>query len=159
MTLRDLTIAGSSAIGINFTTGKALHVERCMVGGPAIGIYSLGSGNLFVRDSTVSGSASHGIIFLPDSNSATATVEHCRLTGNGGIGLIVVRGLATVHDSVFAENDVGVGVSNGLSGPAELNIDSCVSANNGYGILVTNPEATLRLSNTTVTDNTNFGIE
>jgi hypothetical protein len=158
--LRGLTIdgAGASANGINVVSVGTLHVESCVItgftGGDAghgNGVFFGSAGNLFVKDAIVRGNGFVGIFVAPASGTAKASIEHCRLEGNA-FGLDSYTNAATtVRDSV-ASGNVNEGFLAEHGG--ELNIESCVAANNGIGILSgVVPAALVRVSNTTVTDN------
>lgn len=160
--LAGLRVQGlGGTYGITFNTGQALSVTNCSVSGfPLAGIYSVGSGSLNVEDTTVRDSGA-GIVFSPSANTATASMNRVRAEGNGGGGLAVIRGLATIRDSVAVGNESGIIVSNlgGSPASAELHVESCVVSNNVYGITVTNANTRLYLSDSTVADNSGIGIE
>jgi hypothetical protein len=89
---------------------------------------------------------------MPSSGTANASVDRCRLERNQW-GLIAnPGGLASVRRSVASGNvDAGFQIQGG-----ELNIERCVTANNAFGVF--SWSGTMRVSNTTITDNTAGGV-
>lgn len=161
--LRGLTVnnLGLSGVSVAFTSGATLHVESCVLNGPSNGGAVIGIqatvGNLELKDSFVRGNAL-GILM----GNAFATVERARIEGN-------VRGLdiqtgsrVTVRDSVISGNlDIGVLVFSNGSSPIDMNIENCMISNNGYGIDAARTSTgviAVRISNSTVTNNSNVGI-
>jgi hypothetical protein len=155
--LRGLTInsqGGSS--GITFTSGKALHVENCEVNGfQGPGIVSSSTGSLFITDSILRGNAD-GIAVNGSSNSGVS-IDHVRLEGNTGFGLLVDTGKVSLADSVISGSNTNLqAVSNGTV--TDVNVENCVVANSSTGVAIFvnalgGGSTTLRLSNSTVTDN------
>jgi hypothetical protein len=151
--LRGLTIdeAGAAADGINVVAAGTLFVESCVITGSANnGIRFASSGNLFVKDTIIRGMGNVGIWVIPSSGTARASIDHCRLEGNGYGLFSDLNGATTVRDSVASGNSLyGFLAQSG----GELNIESCVAANNVTGIASFNGGTLVRVSNTTVTDN------
>jgi len=158
--LRGLTInnQGSTLGGILYSSGGTLHVESCVVSGfsSGAGLFSNGPGNLEIKDSIMRGDA-NGIFVQPLSGTATASIEKVRLescsTGLGaGSGSTV-----TVRGSIASGNETGFSAASVDSRPAELNLEKCVASNNSMdGISALSGStgvATVRLSNSTVTNN------
>ncbi len=78
-------------------------------------------------------------------------------------GLFVSSGKASIADSV-ASGNTSVGIEAGAPSPsftAEVNVESCLVANNAGNGIVSGPATTntVRVSNSTVTDNATFGLE
>jgi hypothetical protein len=155
--LRGLTIngvGGSTGNGIRFISGAALHVESCVINGfnngsvTVAGILSNSTGQLFVKD-TISRGNDEGI----EVNQGQASLDQVRMEGNLD-GLFAAGGKTSVRNSVASGNTFDGFVSAGAS--TELNIENCMAANNSSGI--SEALATVRISNCTVTDNTNFGV-
>jgi parallel beta helix pectate lyase-like protein len=150
--LRGLTINSAGGTnGINFTSGAALHVENCVVGGfvgngdvLAAGILSSSTGQLFVAD-TVARENFDGVYVT----NGTLSADRCRMEKNSNLALAVdTSGKVSIRQSVASGNIYGFVVATG-----ELNIDDCLVANNsGSGILTQNG-AVVRVSNSTITDN------
>ena len=162
--LRGLVLNGGSGNGIQVNTVGTLFVESCVISGfsgadatHGSGIIFVSAGNLFVKDTIVRANGYGAIGIAPASGTAKASIDRCRLEANT-FGLYVLPFVvATVRDSV-ASGHAGPGfgadqVPGAGTGGGELNIENCLSANNLIGI-VSYPFALVRVSNTTVTDNT-----
>jgi hypothetical protein len=161
--LRGLTVnnQGSIQSGIVFITGGTLHVENCVINGfsgpnGASGVQLVGpGGRLEVKDSIIRGSGI-GILVLPSSGMAFAAVDQVRLE-RCGEGLSAGKGsTVTVRNSVASGNGNGFDAG-ALGGTVELNLDNCIASNNSaIGIVVSSVSggfATVRVSNSTITDN------
>ena len=147
--LRGLTLnRGGGSDGIVFQSGAALHVENCIINGFSSGIYVIdtagASARLFVKD-TICRRNVNGIF----SNAGRASLDHVRLEQNF-YGLYA-QGSGT---RVSIADSVASGNTHGLFAPrGELNIEDCLVANNvGTGI-GSSGGATVRVSNSTVTNN------
>jgi hypothetical protein len=179
VTLRGLTFNGSGlrgpipfpeAPGILFHSGEALHIENCVINGFfGGGVFFLGAGQLFVKDTILRNGTRAGILIGPGAGAATASIDHCRLEKNG-IGLVVSdNSKVTVRDTVAAGNDGGAvqnqdGIgfqalaSASLGARAEITLENCVATGNKIGIMsignVTGRgDAIIRISNSTITNN------
>jgi hypothetical protein len=150
--LRGLTLRGTfttSPVSFGIMGGSnnvSVHVESCSLSGFAIGIGTIGTGQLFVKDTTFKDSAS-GI-----QATGRATFDNCRIEGNG-TGLLAGAGsTVTIRRSVVADN--GQALTAGGSA-TQLTIDDCTVSNNGDGIRSDSLGSVVRVTNTTVTGNTN----
>ena len=153
-----ITGNGSAVSGIRFNSGKALHVEESTIRGfTSFGLDfrpSAGA-NLFVHNTTVRNNAGGGVYVAPGAGIvAGANLEKVSLENNL-FGLRADDGArVTVHDSVATENSANGFVLAGNSAAVELNLDDCVSTNNEQvGVKSVGAGATVRLSNTAVTNN------
>jgi len=152
--LRGLTIyGGSGGDGIDFNSGAALSVENCVINGvEASGISDSSSGNLFANDTVIRNCAGFGVQ-LYGSSAAHASLSHVWLE-NDLTGLLVNYGVTSISNSVISGN-TNDGIAVGAS--AEVNVESCQIANNGRnGIGIVS--GTVRVSNSTVTDNAGKGL-
>lgn len=162
--LRGLTVNSldPDAIGIRFLSGNFLYVENCILNSTEFGITAIGNGSLNVKDSILRGNH-FGISISPLSGTATATLDHVRLEGNSD-GLDAFEGArVNVYNSVASGNtNLGFGATSFTSQPVEMNLEGCVSSDNGhFGIAVASMStgsATVRLSNSTVTHNAVIGL-
>jgi len=163
--LRGLTLNGLGGnLGISSQHQVTLQVENCVINGFSnIGIIFLG-GQLFVKDTVVRNSGSHGINLTSASFKITASIDHCQLEKNSLTGLFVaINGSetmkVTVRDTLSAGNGVGFNLLTSPSGtPAELNLENCVATNNGEGIHSERIGAIVRVSNSTITNNSIIGL-
>ena len=155
--LRGLTVndQGSSGNGISFNTGGTLHVESCVLNGFASGrgLSINGVGTLELKDSIARGNGI-GVVLV---GSSTAAIDNVRLEGNL-LGLQAEDGSkVTVSNSLASNNDSGFqALSHGSD--VQLNIEGCIVSNNASdGIVAESMHitgvATVRVSNSTVTDN------
>jgi hypothetical protein len=158
--LRGLTLNGQGGLqGITFTSGGALHIERCVINGfPNDSIQFFGAGKLFVNDSVVSNGSSSvfGIRIESGSGRADVAIERTRVENSGFAIIARDNAHVTVRDSVVAGNISGFGASaSGPSVSAEMDIENCVSTgNSNFGIVTSsNPAVLIRVSNSTITGN------
>jgi hypothetical protein len=155
--LRGLTIdgTGATATGITATAVGSLFVENCVIANflgsnnTGDGIVFSSTGHLFVKDTIVRNIAYVGV-FLAGGATSTASIQHCQFDqGEFGVSVSGAGNVATVRDSAATGmTGQGFGAQNG----GELNIESCVAANNDVGIIAFST-STVRVSNTTVTNN------
>ena len=155
--LRGITVnnQGSNGNGIAFNTGGPLHVEGCVLNGFASGTGLLfgNVGTLELKDSIARGNGI-GVLLV---GSATVSIDNVRLEGNS-FGLQAEDGSkVTVSNSLASNNSTGFdALSHGSD--VQLNIEGCVVTNNAFdGIVAESMQmtgvATVRVSNSTVTDN------
>ena len=152
--VRGLTLKGpgSQSQGISLGSGKAAHVEHCVIDGFTSGIQNPAGGELFVSDTTVR-NCSNGI----SVSLGKATIERCRLLKNGAGVRVSSPAKVTVRDSVAAQNSFGVRAAAGLEGLTELNLENCLVSDNGTGIraeaAAAGTSVIVRVAKSTVTGN------
>src|SRR5262249_21956685 len=99
----DIDGGGSGSVGIQFTSGQALIVQKSAVRGftnTAINFVPSGSSTLFVSETVVSNNAKNGIL-LAGSGAAGGALSRVTATGNGvGIFASGANVNVTVTDSV-----------------------------------------------------------
>ena len=168
--LRNLTIngLGSGTNGINVTSVGTLHVEGCVISGfTGRGILislSADGSHIFIKDTITRNNGNDGISILTITGTVRASIDNCRSEGNGSNGFFAAQNsLVTINRSV-ASGNVNVGffaLSSGSGPTVELSCEECVSSNNGSGFRVntlSGGAATIRVSHSTATNNTNFGF-
>jgi hypothetical protein len=138
-----------------------LHVENCSVSGfTDDGLLFAGAGKLEIKDSTFKGNGAIGVNVVAGSGTAIATVERVRLEGCA-TGLVAGSGSkVTVRNSVASNNEAGFSAFGGPA-PVELNLEKCEASNNSNGVVAENQgiaTITVRVSNSTVTNNTFAGL-
>ena len=169
ITLRNLSLngAGTGIAGIRILAARAVFVENCEIfgfraasgtdAGRGISDSRTAGGSLFVTGTTIRNNGGSGIVVLPSSGSTRiiATVDNCWLQGNGGAGLAAFSGSAvTISNSILSGN-LGFGITvEQPAGQTVCTIDACVIAHNNLGLAAHNGTPTVRLSNSTITDNT-----
>jgi hypothetical protein len=168
VSLRGLSIEGGGVglFGIDLHSGASLTVENCVIrhmnSNGIIFRSTTATSALTVSNSLVADNGTNGIVFGPEG-SGSGTAVFNRVEANNNLAGIIVDGAnssgtvnATVSDSVAAGN-VNQGfvssTQSGATAPTSLMVFHSVSANNGYGVFVFNPGATLRLANSAVTGN------
>ena len=170
VSLRGLTIdlRGTNNIGIDFVSGAALHVHKCVIRRSTDGILfapASGTSELTVADSVIANTSRTGIIVVPTGSAgATAVLERVRV--EDGSNAIIFSGsdtagsiAATVRDSVAAGNaNAGIHAFETGGGTTIVTVDRSAAANNGTGIFVQGVGATIRIGDSTVSGNTNLGL-
>lgn len=170
--LRNLYLNSQGAtIGVNFQSGKGLHVENCVVSGfSARGISAdrdaaSGVARLFVKDTVVRNGASTAIFIRSLGGIIQSVIDNCRIEGNGEVasGIFAAdNARVSVRDSVSAGNGFGFAARSDTVGlTAELNIENCLATNNGQDGLRAGGgagTAIIRVSNSTITNNSANGV-
>jgi hypothetical protein len=165
--LRGLTVNSVGepfGSGVFFNAGGTLHIEGCVLNGfPGAGAElparaSGLSGRLEVKDSIMRGNGL-GIALSPGLGTVIAAIENVRLEGNH-VGLKVSdTAKVVVRNSLAAGGSFGFEASSGNGGVVDLNIENCVASNNStfgivaFGDVINMGPVTVRLSNSTVTNN------
>ena len=115
VTLRGLTIttASNQTLGIAFTSGKSLLIDRAVISGFGKGVAQYGAGNLTVRDSAISEGVT-GIFIatnLGTGGLAEFTVDRCNIRNMSGQGISAEEGaIGYVRDTRLAQfHDPGIG--------------------------------------------------
>jgi hypothetical protein len=166
--IRGLTFEGDGTglSGIDFIAGGALFVENCTINNftqPGINFAPTGASFLSVKDTNVRNGIGGGVLVTGASGgAASASLEHVRSEGNL-FGFRVEGGARASAKSCLASMSQNGGfVAVALSGVAGLDLDSCVAFGNGRnvisgagGIVSIGPQATVRMGNTTSTNNLN----
>ena len=169
VTLRNLSIngAGTGICGIRILAAKAVFIEDCEIfgfrgtsgadAGEGIRDARTTGGHLFIRGTTVRNNRQSAIFIQPASGSTRllTTIDNCWIQGNGNAGLVVLSGsLATISNSVLSGNvNFGIRLEE-AAGSTECNVENCVIAHNGTGVIVLKGTPTVRLSNSTIVNNT-----
>src|ERR1017187_9059818 len=162
--VRGLTLSVGPSYGIDFQSGLALHVDRCVIQRFQTGIVALrGSGpiqsDVFIEDTVIRDCSFDAISLLTFVGVVRGTIDGCNLEANGSIGLDSFSVSRTVvRKTVAAGNSVGFAVgSDGPGRPADLTIDGCTAASNPVrGIqadALSGGSAVARFSNSTITGN------
>ena len=151
--LRGLTLQGGG-VANNFGIygfASIVHVENCVIDGFDTGIGD-GAYTLTVSDSEIRNNKTAGIVVA--NAGANAVLERVRLKNNGNDGLIVQD-----HAKATVRNSVSSGQSGGFSAVffAVLNVENSVATRN-LGNVYSDSSATVRVSNTVVTDATTAGL-
>ena len=151
--------------GIRFTSGKALHVENCVIFGfrgngansdgidVALTTAVAGNQNMKVTDTIITGSTGNGIRLSNTAvgGSVLATVDNCHLDGNVN-GILTSTGtfLAVANTYMTFNSTAGLNVGAGTS---QVDVDTCVFETNSDGILAA--ASTTRIANCRISANGN----
>jgi len=175
--LRGLEINGlgtSPGSGIRNQAAASLVIDRCTVTGFVGSGIAINAGPATVTDTVSKNNVGGGIVAhgTDAANFVHVTIVRSRVEGNGGIagvptdaGVAALGGsIVTVEDSVAVGNFRGFSACNGGVGEplgGVLSIDRSLSSRNAVGVF-SGPNAVLcsvRVSNSTVTDNSILGME
>ena len=99
----------------------SLRLERCeIVDNLDDGVAALAGARLIVEQSTIAGNAGSGVLLVESAPSST--VADCRITGNGGAGIMVQRSRgARILRNRIDDNDAGVVIEGGARPLVEAN--------------------------------------
>jgi hypothetical protein len=159
--LRNLSIngAGTGVSGIQFLTGKQLHVDNVTIQGftnRGIDVSvtpSSFTSNLYVNNTKITDTPT-GIRVTTTSTSGLALVmlDGVHLEGNTNGIEVATRSRAMISNSVISGNlEIGILANTSTS---VINVENCqVAFNEAVGISATAPGALIRLSNTQIYNN------
>jgi hypothetical protein len=166
--LRSISIrafgAGIGGNGINVTAVGNLHVEDCVISGFAVEGISVNlaadGSYVFIKDTITRNNSLAGIFIRTNPGTVRVSIDNCRSERNGNEGFLAhASSRVTINRSV-ASGNAGSGFaafSNVSGATTELSCEECVSSNNAYGFRV-DVSATIRVSHSTATNNTEFGF-
>jgi hypothetical protein len=139
--------------GVQVIAAAQVHIEKCVIGSfsQAAVNYNATGGFLFVADTSIQNNTANGIVV----SSGRATIENLHANANGTGVLVNGNAIATVRNSYFGGN--GVGVQASVNAAAVANVDNSVLSNNTFGVTAANG-ATVRLSNSMISSNSNTGL-
>jgi hypothetical protein len=167
----DIEGTGTGVQGISFTTGAALHVEKCNIRGVntnGINFAPSAASKLFVTDTYISESGASGtaagIQIRPSGGSATVAISNTQINNN--FFGIVVDGSATsgtirgvVRNSMIAGSlHNGITTANGSAANITLLIDSTTVAGNANGLVANGANSGMIVGSTSVTANSVLGL-
>jgi parallel beta helix pectate lyase-like protein len=169
--IRGLTIdgLGTGLAGIKFLAGKALYVEDCTINnftGASIDFEPSAADSFLSVKNTVARNSTGGGILVKGINggspvASSASLENVRMERNLFGIRVEALGKVGAHSSVAAGNTNNGFLVVGPSNIAELNLDHCAAVGNGGtnfsggGAVSFGAQATLRISNTLVSGNSN----
>ena len=112
-----------------------------------------GGGELYVRDSTITNNEFFGIQAASNtSGNAFVSIDETRLTNNGTLG--------AMRNGIISGSGAAAIAAQPAAGTSLFNVESTLIHNNNNGILAgfAAGTATVRISNTTIVDNTGSGF-
>ncbi|HVF67870.1 MAG TPA: hypothetical protein VM914_09415 [Pyrinomonadaceae bacterium] len=165
VTLRHLSINGANTgfDGIRFVSGKAVHVEDCVIFGfrgngvnsdgidVALTAVAAGNQNLTVKNTKITNNTGNGI---RASNTAVGggvlvSIDGLHADSNAGAGVLAATAAGvSINDSYFKFNGSGVQTSANMLG---IDIDTSVFNGNTNGISATT--GTIRIANCRISQN------
>jgi hypothetical protein len=128
LTLRDLTITGGGAAGID-SDGDVSLIRTNVTRNAGGGIVN-GNGSVTLEDSAVSDNAGIGIF----NRRGQVTMSNSRVTDGSGVGISAPHGTVLISDSVIAGNDGGGIASAGFVRLFESLIEGNTSEGVGGGV-------------------------
>ncbi len=162
----DIEGLGSGLSGVNVLQASLVHIENTTIRGFTVaGIDiapSTGTGGVKVDviDSLIADNGGTGILNKPTSGASIRTeIDHTRVLGNGGDG-IMVNGTGTtgslnvtVRGAESAHNGGGGFVSYSSGANSLMLIDSSTAFDNSFGIAANGAGAIVRFTRSSVTSN------
>jgi len=152
--LRGLGIDGanSGTVGIQFTSGKALTIQKSFVRNftnSGVSFAPNAASMLFVADTSVTNNATNGIFVSGGSGAVNGALSRVNASGNG-VGILASgSGVSlAVSDTVANNNTYGIGASS-----ATVMVRSSTMSSNSVGISADQPGAIVRVGQSTVTGN------
>jgi hypothetical protein len=180
ITLRGIEIVGPAINGIDFLTGTALHVEKCVIRqflaqGPSPAGFSIqfgpsGASEIYVTDTVLinngAGSTGGALNVRPtgcgsakatlnnvyaNNNTTGVTADTCTTSGSVFI---------TVHNSISSGNTLAgfSAVAGAGSGSAIITLDRSASVNNGTGLSAWGANAEMSVGGSSIVGNTTTGL-
>ncbi|HXI22980.1 MAG TPA: right-handed parallel beta-helix repeat-containing protein [Pyrinomonadaceae bacterium] len=163
--LRNLSINGAGTtpgtIGVNFTSGKNVYIEHCIIfgfksgtgHGVSVNLTVNASQTLTVTDSIISENLNDGIRLANSGGAINAFIDNTRFEKNGANGVECVgTSVAVIRNSSFSFNTTsGLSINNASSSANVENSMFQGSPNHGINALA----GTVRLRGNNVTNNAN----
>lgn len=158
VTLRNLSLessAGNQGInGIDVIQAAEVHIERCIINGfsnSAILLNNQATPIATISDTTIVDNTNAGIAVW----SGRVSISNLHAYSNANGVVVVGPAVVTVRDSHAFGN--AVGFASIVNPAAVLTCERCTTTNNQFGVIV-NSGATIRLSDSVVSGNSNSGL-
>jgi len=164
VTLRKLSINGAGTTlglsGVNFTSGKALNVENCNIfnfSNNGIRVSVAGNADVTVTDTRIynigQAGTGKGIDLTTSSGQVIAMITGCSFQKTNTGANFGERSRGGVRDSTFSHNTNGLIAAAPLTNDAQVNIDNCFFTYGTVGIQAGAGNTTLRVTRSTITQN------
>jgi hypothetical protein len=152
----DILSAGSVLIDNCYFNGFVENAIAVEPSSPATNV------TVTVQDTSIratTGSTPNGFgVYVKSSLPTTVTLNRVLISDNDG-GVRVDQGKLTIRDSTITNNTTGNGVVAAASpGPSLINVENTMVSYNTNGIFSSGAGSVIRLSNTSVLDNTSNGL-
>lgn len=166
LAMTGISGAGVSTFGIQFSAGKALHVEDCqIVGFDFAGIdFEPGAAlsELYVSGTAISNQfatgVSAGILLRSTAGTSTARLDSVKVERTN-FGVFAANNMKVTATNTSANGNNYGFLANGGGTPAQINLVLCTASNNVVdGVLSEGALSVIRLSLSTVTVNNSFGL-
>lgn len=170
VTIRNLSIngAGTGIFGIRMIAGGTLSVENCYIfnmtsHGIQVNLANGALANLYVKDTNIATgntTVSRGINIEPVSGSAgvVASIDNVRLE-RMSVGFFAGAGsVASIRNSVVVSNTVAGIQATAVGGNSQVTISNCLVSHNGAGVQSGSGPVIIRITNSTVNNNSNKGL-
>jgi len=169
VTLRGISIqgAGSGTDGVRILSATKVFIEHCFIagqngGGNGVVDSRTAGGLLEIYDTTIINNAGQGVTVNPSSGSTQidAHIFNSRISGNGSNGLFAGSNVrVTVFNSVINKNTgAGIFAQQTAGGNTNVSVDQCLVSSNSVGFQANTANSTIRVSNTTATDNATLAV-
>lgn len=135
VTLRNLSLngIGMGLSGIKFMSGKALHIEHCLISGftnNGIDIEPSTGGQVFVLDTTSRDNVLSGIRSIATVSKVFVTIDQSRFENNAyGVWAGDFSRFAVRNSDASGNSDIGF-IAQASAGDVVLNIANSTAANN-----------------------------
>jgi hypothetical protein len=168
VTLRRLSINGAGTTlgvtGVNFTSGKAVNIENCNIFNfSSTGINaSFSAAQAFSPQVTVTNTRIYNITgsgkginltHAAAGQQVTAMIDGCTIQKTATGAFFGERTRGGVRDSIFSHNTNGLIAQAPTSNDSEVNIDNCFFTYGSVGIQAGSGSTTLRVTRSTITQN------
>lgn len=152
--------------GIVFTSGAALHVQNLVAAGFSFdGLHFNSAGEVYVTDSVFRNNSRTGIQIKTPSGIAKGTIDRVHLNANGNpFGIGSDGGLTAGENSRVTANSTVASTNfrnfQVIGANAQLDLERSAALNGFVGLFAAGDATTImRVSNSTIVNNTGFGIE
>jgi hypothetical protein len=169
--LRNLSINGSgNPFGqngvriVNGVAGMTVAIENCVIfnfragNGRGISDERTQNGKLYVEDTLIKNNSTTGAVIFPGGAATVDAVFSNVRFMNNNAGLAAEPRAKVTCVNCLASGNTGRGFTAEGDATPQVNLQNCISSHNGTGIAVTQG-ATVRISNTQITNNTLFGLD
>ena len=168
VTLRRLSINGAGTTlgvtGVNFTSGKSVNIENCNIFNfSSTGINaSFGASQAFSPEVTVTNTRIYNITGTGKGINLThaaagqqviAMINGCTIQKTNTGAFFGERSRGGVRDSTFSNNTNGLIAQAPTSNDSQVNIDNCFFTYGSVGIQAGSGSTTLRVTRSTITQN------
>ena len=172
--LRGLTLEGlgTGLSGVKVLSAGNVYIEDCFINNFNYGVdvepaapataVSVSIKNTNIRTTKPAGPTPNGFgVYLKPTGTITvqALLDHVRSEGNFGGLRAEANVKASVRDSVLADNTGNGAIAIGTAGPVEMNFENVQAFGNQNGIVSQGSQSTVRISNTSIFDNSAIGFD